>query len=154
MPGVPGIVFVVLTALVVVVIGLVSVGGVTARLAASPPRTPFDLDRAVGFVADRLPPHAAAQLSYGELRLVLGWHLEYLEVKGLAAGDDTGAVARTVVAGDDEGVAFVLGRAGEAGVEVDDVAVVEVIEAEGAYLDAIGVLGGAVDPGGTGPAPA
>jgi hypothetical protein len=150
MPAV-AVLFVIVTVLVVTVIGLVSVGGVTARLAAAPPRSLFDLDEAVEFVADRLPGHAAAQLSYDDLRLVLGWHLEYLEAKGMAADDDGGerppgrrgddGAMRAVVAGDDEGVAYVLGRAGAAGVEVDDVAVVEVVEIEGAYLEAIGALG-------------
>jgi hypothetical protein len=147
------VVFVVVTVLAVAVIGLVSVGGVTARLAKAPPRSLFDLDEAVGYVADRLPPHAAGQLSYDDLRLVLGWHLEYLEAKGVADEDGDAAPVgdRAVVAGDDEGVAYVLGRAGDAGVEVDDVAVVEVVEAEGAYLEAIGALGGTV--GGDGPGP-
>jgi hypothetical protein len=154
--------FIALTVLVVAGIGLVSVGGVTARLAAAPPRTLFDLDEAVDFVADRLPPHAAGQLSYDDLRLVLGWHLDYLEARGVAteADDGTGppatapggagdepsggpvaAPAPATVADEDDGVAFVLGRAADAGVDVDDVAIVEVIEVEAAYLAAIGALG-------------
>jgi hypothetical protein len=145
------VLFVVVTVLAVAVIGLVSVGGVTARLAAGPPRSLFDLDEAVGFVADRLPAHAASQLSYDDLRRVLGWHLEYLEAAGVAAEDDGGPVGQAVVAGDDEGVAYVLGRAGAAGIEVDDVAVVEVVEVEGTYLEAIGALGGQV--GTDGPEP-
>jgi hypothetical protein len=51
------------------------------------------------------------------------------------------------VTGDDEGVAHVLGRAADGGLDVDDVAVVEVIEAEGAYLRAIGALGDPVEDG-------
>jgi hypothetical protein len=144
--------FVVLTVLVVAAIGLVSVGGVTARLAAAPPRNLFDLDEAVGFVAERLSPEAAGQVSYDELRLLLGWHLDYLEARGVAAEDD-GSIASpargsdpAVVAEDDEGVAFVLGRAEGAGLDVDDVAVVEVLHAEAAYLVAIGALGPEVDP--------
>src|SRR5439155_18554598 len=49
------VVFVLVTALAVVVIALVSVGGVTARLAAAPPRSLFDLHEAVAFVGHRLP---------------------------------------------------------------------------------------------------
>jgi hypothetical protein len=141
------VLFIVLTALVVAAIGLVAVGGVTARLAATPPRTLFDLDEAVAYVAERLPAHAAGQLTYDELRQVLGWHLDYLEAEGLAADDREGSLSdRAVVAEDDDGVAWVLGRAADAGVEVDDVAVVEVIEVEAAYLAAIGALGGRVAP--------
>jgi hypothetical protein len=146
------VVFIVITAVVVAAIGLVSVGGVTARLAAAPPRNLFDLDEAVDFVADRLSPEAAGQVSYDELRLLLGWHLDYLETRGVAVDNDGSdpAPARgndpATVADEDEGVAFVLGRAEAAGMAVDDMAVVEVIEAEATYLTAIGALGPEVDP--------
>jgi hypothetical protein len=139
------VVFILITILAVVVIGLVSVGGVTARLAKAPPRSLFDLDEAVAFVAERLPAYAAGQLSYDELRRVLGWHLEYLEARGVADEDaDAGPVVQAAVAGDDEGVAFVLDRAGAAGIDLDDVAVVQALDAEAAYLDAIGALGNRV----------
>jgi hypothetical protein len=141
------VVFIVVTVLVVAAIGLVAVGGVTARLAAAPPRNLFDLDEAVGFVADRLPPHASGQVTYDELRRLLGWHLDYLEARGVAVENDGSepAPARgsdpAVVAEDDEGVAYLIGRAEQDGIEVDDMAVVEVLEAEAAYLAAIGALG-------------
>jgi hypothetical protein len=142
--------FVLLTVVVVAAIALVSVGGVTARLAAAPPRSLFDLDEAVDFVAERLSFEASSQLSYDDVRALLGWHLDYLATKGVAAEEpgEAPVVGRPAVAADDEGLAFVLGRAGEAGIDVDDVAVVEVLEAEEAYLAAIGAVGEAVDSGG------
>ena len=51
-----------------------------------------------------------------------------------------------LVAEDDEGVAYVIGRAAESELEVTDVQVVQVLEAEMAYLDAIGALGTEVAP--------
>jgi hypothetical protein len=142
-----GVVFVLVTVIVVVAIGLVSVGGVTARLAAAPPRALFDLDEAVDYVADRLTPDAAGQVTYDELRQLLGWHLDYLEGEGVAAvADDPGPAEAPAVAADDEGLAYVIGRAAEAGIEVDDLAVVEVLEAAGAYLAAIGAVGQQVAP--------
>jgi hypothetical protein len=54
--------------------------------------------------------------------------------------------AGPVIAADDEGVAHVIGRIAEAELEIDDGAVVEVLEAEGAYLRAIGAVGSAVPP--------
>jgi hypothetical protein len=144
--------FVVLTVAVVAAIALVSVGGVTARLAAAPPRSLFDLDEAVEFVAERLSFESSAQLSYDDVRALLGWHLDYLQARGVAAedADAEAVVGRAAVAADDEGLAFVLGRAMEAGLDVDDVAVVDVLEADEAYLAAIGAVGDAVeavDPG-------
>ena len=146
--------FVVLTILLVIAIGLVSVGRATAGLAAAPPRSLFDMDEAVEFVAERLPLEVSSQLSYEDVRNVLYWHLDYLATKGVADQRDPFVpVDRPVLADDDEGVAYVLGQAGAAGLEIDDVAVVEVIEAEGAYLEAIGAIGAPVQSCDDAPAP-
>jgi hypothetical protein len=146
------IVLVVLTVVIVTVIGLVTVGRVTFSLAEQPPPSYFDLDEAVEYVAERLPDDVSATLSYDDVRAIMGWHLDYLEDKGVAAStegelaDEQARGSGPVVAADDEGVAFVLGRATEAELDVDDVQVVEVLEAEAAYLEAIGAIGSAVEP--------
>jgi len=141
------VVFIVLIALVVFAIAVVTVGAVVNRLAAAPPTSVFDLDEAVHFVADRLPDDLTAELSYDDVRKLLQWHLDYLEEKGVATEADVGALpSGPIIAGEDEGVAFVLGRATDDGLEIDDVAVVEVLEAETAYLTAIGAIGGEVSP--------
>jgi hypothetical protein len=144
-------VFVVLTALVVAAIGLVVIGRVTAKLEQAPPPSLFDLERAVTYIGDKLPYEAAAQLSYDDVRAVVTWHVDYLESRGVAA--DLGEVVEAsrsgsgpLVAEDDEGVAYVIGRAAESGLEVTDVQVVQVLEAEMSYLEAIGALGTAVEP--------
>lgn len=152
------VVFVLVTVVVVVAIGLVAVGRATAQLAEAPPRVVFDLEHAVVFVGDEVPFEVSAVLSYDDVRDLLGWYLDYLEAKGVAAEAEDLARAdqagepldapvgeeAPVVADDDEEVAWVLGRADEAGLEVDDVAVHEVIAAANAYLEAIGAVGGAV----------
>lgn len=128
--------------MIVVAIALVAVGRATAELSASPPSALFDLDQAVGWVADRLPDEVTAQLSYDDVGDLLGWHLDYLEAKGVAADGSAGTpVAGPAVAADDEAVAYVLARAEEAGLEVTDDEVVEVVEAAEAYLVAIGAVG-------------
>jgi len=145
------IVFVVVTALVVAAIGLVIIGRVTAKLEQAPPPSLFDLEEAVTYIGDQLPYEAAAQLSYDDVRAIVTWHVDYLESRGVAA--DLGQVveasqsgAGPLVAEDDEGVAFVIGRAAESDLDVTDVQVVQVLEAEMSYLDAIGALGTPVDP--------
>lgn len=145
------ILFVVLTALVVAAIGLVIVGRVTAKLAQAPPPSLFDLDEAVTYIGDQLPYEAAAQLSFDDVRAIVGWHVDYLESRGVAAdlGDvveASRAGAGPLVAEDDEGVAYVIGRVAESDLDVTDVQVVQVLEAEMSYLDAIGALGTAVEP--------
>jgi hypothetical protein len=146
------IVFLVLTVAVVVAIGLLSVGRVTAELGRRPPPSLFDLEEAVGYVADRLPFDEAASLTYEDVERILGWHLDYLEAKRLAARTEGALIEEQadgggpIVAEDDEGVAYVLGEAGRAGLEVQDVQVVVVLELEMAYLRAIGAVGSAVEP--------
>jgi hypothetical protein len=149
------------TAVAIVVIALVAVGRVTASLALEPPRSTYDLDEAVEFVADRLPDEVTAAVSFDDVRAVLGYHLDYLEAKGVAReadvrGDEAhppawGPVVGPLVADDDEALPYVMGRLAEEGREVDDVHLVHVLDADEAYLVAIGAIGRAVplppDPG-------
>jgi hypothetical protein len=148
-------VFVAVAAVVVVVIALVAVGKVSAELAARPQLSVFDLEEAVAYVADRLSPATAGQLSYEDVEALLGWHLDYFESRGVAdrrdprldTRPDTPADATDeeapIVTDDDGSLAFVLGRATEAGLDVTDVQVVEVLDHQMAYLRAIGAIGDA-----------
>lgn len=142
--------FAVLSALAVAAIGLVIIGRVTAKLAQQPPPSLFVLEEAVHFIGDELPYEAAAQLSYDDVRALVGFHVDYLESRGVAA--DLGDVVEAsrsgsgpLVAEDDEGVAYVIGRAAAADLEVTDVQVVQVLTAEMSYLAAIGALGTEVE---------
>ena len=138
------VVFVVVAALVVIGIGLVAVGAVTGRLAEEPRRSVFDLDEAVTYVADRLSDEVTATLSYEDVRSIVAWHLDYLEHKGVAGASDhdlEGLPSGPVVTADDEGVAYVIGRATDEGLGIEDVHVFQVLAAEQAYLQAIGAIG-------------
>lgn len=148
------VVFVVIAAVVVIAIGLVAVGAVTSRLAAEPKRSVFSVDEAVQYIADRLPEDVTAVLSFDEVRDIVTWHLDYLETKGVAGTSDhelEGMPSGPIITDDDEGVAYVIGRANDVGRELDDVHVFEVLDAEQDYLRAIGAIGGEVptprDPG-------
>jgi hypothetical protein len=143
------VVFVVVAAVVVVAIGLVAIGAVTGRLAAEPRRSVFDLEEAVQYVANRLPADATAVLSFDDVASILAWHLDYLEQKGVAGESDhdlEDLPQGPVVTADDEAVAYVIGRANDVGMELDDVHVYEVVAAEQDYLRAIGAVGDEVPP--------
>jgi len=143
------VVFIVLAVAIVAAIGLVAVGGVTSRLAGQTPTTVFDMDEAVGYVASRLPDETTAVLSYDDVARLIGWHIEYLEIKGVAATAEhelRNLPAGPTMATDDEAVAFVLGRATDADLEVSDVEVVQVLDANDLYLRAIGAVGPIVPP--------
>ena len=137
------VVFIILSAVAVLVIGLVAVGRLAGQLAEQPRPAVYDRAEAVEFVADRLPDDVTAQLSYDELAQLLQWHLDYMEVRGVARAQGVHNVASgPLVAADDDALAFVIGKASDSGLDVDDVMVVQVIEGNGAYLEAIGAIGG------------
>ena len=127
----------------VVVIALVAVGREAFTLSAQPKQAHFDLEEAVDFVADRLPDEVTAVLSYDDVRSILRWHLEYLRDRGVPARRDL-VDGGPVVVEDDEGVAWVLGKADEVGMDVTDAEVAIVLETELEYFEAIGAIGGVV----------
>jgi hypothetical protein len=135
-------VFAVLALAVVVIIALVTVGRITGELVDAAPTSVYDLDEAVEFVADRLPDEVTAQLSFDDVRALLTWHIEYLEERGVARRQGVNDLAAgPLVAAENDAVASVLGRAASAGMELSDVWVVLVLDADAAYLEAIGAIG-------------
>ena len=143
--------FVVLAAVTTFVIAAVAVGSTTAQLAVRSRRSVYDIEEAVVFVADRLPAEVTAQIGYDDVRVVLGWNLDYLEAKGIASArtaDDPGS--GLIVVGDAEPLAWILGRVDEAqtpapGAEVTDEQVAAILQANLAYEVSIGAIGEQVD---------
>jgi hypothetical protein len=138
--------FAVLAAVLVFAIAAVAVGREAFRLGHQPPPTIFDLDEAVHHVADDLPADAQARLTYDEVRELIVAALAHLEGRGVLAepGGDVplpGGDTPEVVLADDEAVAWVLGRAEEAGMDVTDEDVFRVIESLHGYLASIGAVG-------------
>jgi hypothetical protein len=129
------------TAVVILVVAIVTIGWVVGRLSVEPPTSVFDEDEAVEWIADRLPYEVAAQLSHDDVRSLVLWHLEYLECEGVATESAFEDAPADVVVGDDDALGYVLGKASEAGLEADDVQIVAVLETERAYLRAIGAIG-------------
>jgi hypothetical protein len=134
---------------VVLVIAFYALGKVTGELSDRPAKSVFDMNEAVDFVADRLPYEVSARLSHDDVRQVLHWHLDFLESKGVASESVPEVLASgngdgPVVIGDDDGVAYVIGLASTAGLELSDLDVVLIVEAEQDYLRAIGAVGGEV----------
>jgi hypothetical protein len=146
--------FIVVTALAVVVVALVVVGRVTASLAAEPASSYFDLDKAVLWVGDQLGEDTTAEVSYDDVRVVLGWHLDFLADEGVARSDELEPVASgDPVADEDEALAYVLGRmaaAGDNAPELTDAQVAEICDAQRAYLVHIGAVAGEVGDAGAG----
>jgi len=141
--------FAVVGALLVFAIAAAFVGRETFRLGHTPTTAIFDLDEAVLHVAEGLSDDAARGLTMDEVRELIRFSLDHLRAKGLTAmpGEElTFEGGPPVVVADDDAVAVVLGRADEVGMEVTDVAVVEVLDLLLDHLVEIGAVGPAVPP--------
>ena len=140
------ILLVVLAGGIVVLVAIVAIGREALVLGNQPRQAHYDLNEAVQYVGDRLPDAVTARLTYDDVRALLRWHLEYLRDRDVPRRRDLVEGGPAVVE-DDEGIAFVLGRADADGLDVTDEEVAAVLELELGYLGAIGAIGGAVpDP--------
>jgi hypothetical protein len=138
-------VFVGLAAVCTFAIAAVVVGREAHRLDALNPKSVYWLDEAVDFVCDRIPPSSQARLTPEEVEQLLVMHMRWLHGKGLHPDSiDTHRqdIDATTIVADDTVVGYLLGEADAAGIEVlDDVDVVNVVDAHLAYFDAIGAVG-------------
>lgn len=139
------IVFIVLAAITVFVIAAVVVGREARRLDAMAPKAVYEIETAVSYVAERLPPETQARLTLGELETLLLLHLRWMHDRGLhpdKADDHRQDIDDLVVVDPDSVAAYLLGEAEAAGVEVlDDVDIVRVTDAHLDYFEAIGAVG-------------
>lgn len=138
-------VFVAVAAVLTFAIAAGVIGREAHRLDSVAPRTVYDIDEAVEFVADRLPAASQARLTPDELATMLALHLRWLHDKGLQPDrvvDRRQDITATTIVTDDSVVAHLLGEADSSGITVlDDVDVVNVVDAHLAYFDAIGAIG-------------
>ena len=106
-------VFAAVAAVAVFVIAAVVVGREAHRLDAVAPRVVYNLDEAVDFVSDRVPPATQARLTPAEVEQLLVFHLRWLHAKGLQPVDVTDRrqdiVAPTVI-DQDTLVGYLLGE--------------------------------------------
>jgi hypothetical protein len=139
------IVFAVIAALGVFAIAAVAVGREAHRLDAVAPRVVYQLDEAVDFVCDRLPPESQARLTPEEVQQLLVFHMRWLHEQGLQPDkvvDAPQSIEEPVVLTEDTLTAYLIGEAEANGIELlDDVDAVNVVEAHLAYFDAIGAVG-------------
>ena len=143
------IVFIALAAITVFVIAAVVVGREARRLDSMAPRAVYEIETAVSFVAERLPPETQARLTLDELESLLVLHLNWLHERGLQpdqAVDQKQMIDDLVVVDPDSVTAYLLGAAEAEGIDVlDDVDVVRVTDAHLEYFEAIGAVGPEAD---------
>ena len=138
------LVFVVLSLAVVMLVAAFVVGREARRLDAEPPRAVFDLDEATEWVANHLPLEVSSVLSFGDVRQILEWNLEFLRDKGLST--DAERPLPSVVIGQEEVADYVLDRARVLDSPWSEDEVAAVLDAQFGYFDAIGALGPTASP--------
>ncbi len=138
-------VFVVIAAVLVFAIAAGVVGREAHRLDAVAPRSVYLIDEVVEFVAEYLPSESQARLTPAELEQLLTFHMRWLHAKGLQPTnvvDRRQDIDTLVIVGEDDLVAYLIAEAEQAGIEIiDDVDVVNVVDAHLAYFDLIGAVG-------------
>lgn len=143
------IAFAVLAGIATFVIAAVVVGREARRLDSVAPRSVYVVVEAAEFVAEYLPDSTQARLTPGELEQLLTFHMRWLHSKGLQPAnvvDRRQDIETPVVLSDDTLAGYLLGESERAGIEIlDDVDVVNVVDAHLAYFDAIGAVGPMAD---------
>ncbi len=141
--------YAVVSAVLVFLIAAIVVGREARRLDAVAPRAVYEIEQALSFVSDALPEITQARLTPDELAELLRLHLVWLHERGLQPDrviDRKQDIEQPVVVTDDALIAFLLGAAETAGVQLlDDVDIVNVVDAHLAYFDAIGAVGPTAD---------
>jgi hypothetical protein len=144
-------VFIVIAALCTFVIAAVVVGREARRLDSVAPRSVYIVDEAVEFVAEYMSAETQSRLTPDELEQLLTFHMRWLHAKGLQPEnviDRRQDITTPVVVNEDTLTGYLLGEAERNGIVIlDDVDVVNVVDAHHAYLAAIGAVGPqATDP--------
>ena len=138
-------IYIVIAAVLVFAMAAIVVGREAHRLDAVAPRSVYIPHEAMEFVAEYLPASSQARLTPDELELLLLAHMRWLHSKGLQPTNVTDRrqdIANTLVITDDTVAGYLLGEAEREGIEIiDDIDVVNVVDAHLAYFDAIGAVG-------------
>ncbi len=130
--------FAVVGVALVLAIGFLAVGRSTSVLRYQARPAVFDLEEAVGFIADELPEGPAGRLTVDDVRWLLRADVDRLE-QATADADDPHAA--TDIVDQDATVARILELADAEDRDLADEDVVAVLDARTDYLRAIGAIG-------------
>ena len=139
-------------AVVVIVIAVIAVGVAVGRLERETTPAVYEVESAVGFIADRLPEEVTARVSYDDVRTVVRWHLDWFATVGLSTefgeelGDEAVADGDHAVAADESAVEAVVTRSIiESGPDAVDI--VCILDLQMRYLAEIGAVGPRAEEG-------
>jgi hypothetical protein len=139
------IVLIVLGVVAVFVLAAVVVGREARRLDAIAPRAVYIDAEAVDYVAATLSADAQSRVTPEELAEMLRAHMHWLWEKGLqpdkAVDHRQDMTERPVVMEDVSATGYLIGEAERLGIDVDDIAIAEILSGHLAYFEAIGAVG-------------
>lgn len=136
----------VLCGLLILAVAGYAVSRASARLARTEGVSVFDLKQAMAWVGERLPK--GVEVSEEAIARLLLLQVDYLRACGVATFGNVDQVAveaaeelGAVTLDEDDMTTAVLGLAWEEGLDVDEVDVVVVLDANNGYLRSIGAIG-------------
>ena len=133
-----------LSVVLVIAIALIVVGREARRLDTVAPRTAYHLESAVAYVSDSIAPASQARLTPGEVRQLILLHLQRFEDRGLAPADVTDRqqdLELPLFVDETDEIGYLLGAAGEQGIDATDEDIAAVLAAHLRYLDSVGAVG-------------
>ena len=137
-------------AVMVLAIAVVALGVAVGRLEHETSPAVYELEGAVGYIADNLQEEVTARVSYDDVRTVVRWHLDWFATVGLSTeygeelGDEAVADGERAVAADEAAVQAVVARSiSEGGPEAVDI--VCILDLQMRYLAKIGAVGPRAD---------
>jgi hypothetical protein len=126
-----------LAAVLIVVIGLYSVGHAVSTTEKMPDQIVIDVHEAIEFCAEALPGEVTATLSYDELRRLLRLHLEWIQAYHWAPGSEG---PTPIVFEQFDALSYVMERVEVTGLEVSEDHAAAVIQAHSDYLQVMGAI--------------
>lgn len=130
-------VILIVTAVAVVVVGLVFVGSGVAKTASMPAQIVVDVHEAIEFCAEAVPVSVSSVLSYDDMRVLLRLHLEWIQAFHFAPeGDPDGPI----VFEEFDALEYVMERLSLSSIKADPTHVVAVIRAHSEYLQTMGAI--------------
>ncbi len=126
-----------LTAVAVIVGGLVAVGDGVGKTRKMPKQIILNVEEAIEFCAESLPLDVSSVVSYDELRRVMRLHLEWLQAYHWAPEGNDDA---PIVFEEFDSLDYVMERADIIGLSIDRVHAEKVISVHTSYLQVMGAI--------------
>lgn len=135
--------YAIVAGILVFITAAVMIGRETRRLDALTPEPVFDLTEAVLWIEPRLPDEVRAQITYGDVRDLVDWHVSDIAMRGVAP--TIGPDGELVIVGAEDSVDALVMRMLALGRDIEPSHVKAVLDGELNYLVAIGAIGPAAD---------